>query len=590
MENFVREQKLLLELEKQAVLKKEEEELKKNGRLTEVEVISVSIPKYGGVLVNFRKRNPNIKTCPTFKERENIALELVNGSKPLKGIVVKQNPKQYTIHLSKTPELFKTYKKWNFIKISDNRQFNDMEAALNKISINQTPLRDVLMGIKAPSLQENTFLPKLQNSRLDYSQMEAVIFALNQMEVSVIHGPPGTGKTTTLVEIILQSVKRGEKVLLTTASNTALDNIGEKLAQEGLHVARVGHPARISEAMLPHSISALAMKVKEDLGKRKIQRSLENLMEDYLKKADIVLSTLTSCRKDGPIGNLPNNYFDVTVIEECGQAMEMSCWTAIHKSPKLILAGDHLQLPPTVISEKAKKKLSISLMERLQDLLQFNSLETQYRMNALIMNWSSSNFYNNTLQADKSVRNHKLLNLPGVATDEITRSVLRLIDTSGLDMPEISNDSTTLPSYANKEEAALIIEYVEGLLKKGLAPIQIAIITPYSYQVELLKSNIKYPGIQVSSVDAFQGREKEVVIISLVRSNKEQNLGFLIEERRINVAITRARKQIVLICNTSTIKKDPFLRNLIQYISTNGDVESISNLDTSNLLLPMNGQ
>ena len=119
--HFVREQTLLLELEKQAVLKKEEEELKKNGRLTEVEVISVSIPKYGGVLVNFRKRNPNIKTCPTFKERENIALELVNGSKPLKGIVVKQNPKQYTIHLSKTPELFKTYKKWNFIKISDNR-------------------------------------------------------------------------------------------------------------------------------------------------------------------------------------------------------------------------------------------------------------------------------------------------------------------------------------------------------------------------------------------------------------------------------------------------------------------------------------
>ena len=585
IDEFIKEQLKLLKLERQAVLQREEEEIRQNGKTVNVEVINVSIPKYNGTLIIFKRRDSN-KTCPSFKERENIEIEnLEEESKPLKGIIVKLRLNQFTVHVNKNQELFKTYRKWNIVKISNNVEFKEMESALHRIMTNDSPLRDVLLGIQTPKPLDKITVPTFRNTTLDLSQKVTVTKALNQLELCVVHGPPGTGKTTTLVEIIYQCVERGEKILVTAASNLAVDNLGERLIREGLHVARVGHPTRVSEAMIPFSISVLTMKENDNLKNIKTQKSLQKLTRECLMRADVVLSTLVGCRSTGPIGNLPQNFFDVTIIEECGQATEMTCWIAIHQSKKLILAGDHLQLPPTTISKKAEKKLSISLMERLGKMQLFFPLETQYRMNGLISNWSSNNFYHGCLKADESVKDQRLLDLPGVSPDDITRSVLKLIDTSGLNTTEISNSSKS-PSFANKEEAILAIDHVEKLVMRGVAPSQIAIITPYNYQVELITANLKYSSIQVSSVDAFQGKEKEVIILSLVRSNKNQKIGFLVEDRRINVAVTRAKKQLVLICNSCTINKNQLLRKLIQYIGESGDVEIASSSDTSSLLLP----
>ena len=584
IDEFVNEQLKLLKLERQAVLQREEEEIRQNGKTVNVEIINVSSPSYKGTLITFKSRNSN-KSYPSFKEKENIKIENVeDDSKPMKGIIVKLRPNQYTVH-TENQKLFKTNSQWRLVKISNHEQFDLMMNALNEIRTNDSPLRDILFGIQSRSCEGQITVPVFKNTSLDLSQNVSVVGALNEKELSVIHGPPGTGKTTTLVEIIYQCVSSHKKILVTAASNVAVDNLGERLVAEGIHVARIGHPTRVSEAMLPFSISVLAMKEKDNLEKKKTQGSLQKLTGDCLMKADVVLSTLIGCRSTGPIGNLPKNYFDVTFIEECGQALEMACWIAIHQSKKLILAGDHFQLPPTVISKKAEKKLSISLMERLGETLRFFPLETQYRMNRLLSDWSSINFYHGSLKADESVKDQKLLDLPGVSSDKITKSVLKLIDTSGLNMIEISNNSKS-PSFANKEEAALAIKHVEKLIMKGVAPSSIAIITPYNYQVELLARNLKHPNIQISTVDAYQGKEKEVIILSMVRSNKKQDLGFLVDKRRINVAITRAKRQLVLICNTSTINKNQFLKDLIQYIEENGDVEICTSLDTTCLLLP----
>ena len=593
VEDFITEQLLLLETEKQAVFQREKEEMKQNGRTVCIEILHLSSPEYGGTLIKFQKIRNSHKKYPKFKERENVALKLGNNSKSLKGILVSQ----YTIHVNKNKEIFKSNRRWNLIKqTSTFQQFKDIETALKMISTNQSPLRDVLFGLRKSNLQDKLFLPEIFNKSLDRTQTLAVDSSLNKSSLAIVHGPPGTGKTTTLVEIILQSVKRGEKLLVTSATNIALDNLGEKLLKEGVQFIRLGHPARATENILSSSLTVMVKEKENELkevmtddGKLMLKYSKfsHKIVTDLLTESKVVLTTLSGCRAKGPLDNLPRDFFNTTIIDECGQALEMSSWMAIHRSPKLILAGDYLQLPPTVMSKRAEKKLSISLMERLRSLFSYNSLTIQYRMNSLIMNWSSTNFYNSSLQADSSVKNHKLSDLPGVYCDEVTNSVLKLIDTSGLDGTEISNDYKQPKSFANKEEAVLVIEYIEKLILKGITPIQIAVITPYNYQVELLKLNLQHhPDLEIRSVDGFQGKEKEVVILSMVRANESKNLGFLIEKRRLNVAVTRARRQLVLICNSRTLSKDEFLNSFIQYVKDNGEVDATTTVDTSNLLLP----
>ena len=203
--DFVQEQKELLKLEKLAVLKKDEEELKQNGQVVSVEVMQVTVPEYGGTIVKFKRRNPN-KICPLIRERENVALDPDDGSEPLSGILVRLGYNQYTVHVNEDSEWFKKFRKWNLIKEPDYGLFHDMELALEAIPTNKSSLRDVLFGPQEPKQHSQLSCPPpiFHNNSLDLSQKEAVTSALLQKELSVVHGPPGTGKTTTLVEIIWQ--------------------------------------------------------------------------------------------------------------------------------------------------------------------------------------------------------------------------------------------------------------------------------------------------------------------------------------------------------------------------------------------------
>ena len=282
---------------------------------------------------------------------------------------------------------------------------------------------------------------------------------MRQRELAVVHGPPGTGKTTTIVEYILQEVACGHKVLCCAPSNVAVDNLLEKLTAKLKKVVRLGHPARMNQALQRHSLDAivscsdqtqLVQDVRADIDKtlgkmkkgkgsaglrnevkelRKELRERErNAIKEILQNAQVVLSTLTSANAiDGPLRNLPENHFDVVVIDECSQSLEMACWIAILQSKKVVLAGDHKQLPPTIMSvEAAKKGLELTLMERVIEMFGdevVRMLTTQYRMNHNIMDWSSKTFYDSKLEAADSVSSRLLCQLPKLDQNEDTGEI-----------------------------------------------------------------------------------------------------------------------------------------------------------------------
>ncbi|XP_066439307.1 DNA-binding protein SMUBP-2 [Eleutherodactylus coqui] len=450
------------------------------------------------------------------------------------------------------------------------------------------------------------------NPALDNSQKEAVVFSLNQSEVAIIHGPPGTGKTTTVVEIILQAVKQGLKVLCCAPSNVAVDNLVERLAVYKEKILRLGHPARLLESLQHHSLDAvlarsdnaqLVADIRKDIDltfakMRKLQnrdekrgfkteiRALrkelkereEAAMIETLKTANVILATKTGASPDGPLKLLPDNYFDLVVIDECAQALEASCWIALLQAKKCILAGDHQQLPPTIISHKAAAKgLSVSLMERIIENhgdKVVKMLTVQYRMHEQIMQWASHALYGGRLEAHSSVALHLLKDLPGVAVTDETSIPLLLIDTAHCGLSEI--DIEDEQSKGNPGEVRLVDLHVQALTNAGLKARDIAVIAPYNLQVDLLRQCLRhrYPDLEIKSVDGFQGREKEAVILSFVRSNSKGEVGFLAEERRINVAVTRARRHVTIICDSHTVGNNTFLKDLLSYFTEHGEVRT----------------
>ncbi|XP_065654259.1 DNA-binding protein SMUBP-2 isoform X2 [Hydra vulgaris] len=459
------------------------------------------------------------------------------------------------------------------------------------------------------------------DDNLDISQQEAVKFVLHtQNLISVIHGPPGTGKTTTIVEVIRQSVKKYNlKILVCAPSNIAVDNIVERLSKTDMKVIRLGHPARaLNEVQkftldavllmqdssdiiksVRKDISAMSCKFNKRINKnethtlrreiKELKRELKNreskAIQDVLKNADVVLSTTTSASTDGPLKHLPDNYFDLVIIDEAAQAMEASCWIPLLFSKRCILAGDHKQLPPTIISDEAAKDgLSTTLLERVVIGLGENAvcmLTMQYRMNLMIMNWPSLMLYNNKLQAAESVKSHLLCHLPNVQNTADTSVPLVLVDTAGCYFYELEHEDEQ--SKGNPNEVDIVKEHVENLLLAGVSPKDIGIITPYNLQVELLRQSINQVNsqIEINSVDGFQGREKEAILISMVRSNDSGEVGFLSEDRRINVAITRARRHLFVVCDTQTVSHHKFLAEFCEYMNKNADVRFAKQLCTN---------
>ncbi|MCF8008359.1 MAG: IGHMBP2 family helicase [Halanaerobiales bacterium] len=482
------------------------------------------------------------------------------------------------------------------------------------------------------------------NSNLNQSQKEAVKMSLRAKDLHLIQGPPGTGKTMTAIEIINQAIKDNKDILATADSNVAVDNLVERLSRTGTEVLRLGHPIRVTSVLrdhtldykiLEHSDYKKAKKLREDVQKlldkqdnyrhpgatvrrgmsdqqiiKKAEQKkgargvkpaiieemanwlqLQEKIDDYFKKInhyeekavkELIESADVICTTNSTAGSelLVNYKFDLVVIDEATQSTEPASLIPFVKGAKVILIGDHKQLPPTILNKKASENgLSKSMFERVYQLYGNkvrSMLQTQYRMNNDIMQFSNQEFYEGNLKSDPKVKNHTLTDL-GVQIDIkrcFTDKALNpkiptvFIDTNDMKAKERSLKGSN--SYDNPVEMEILLDIIDQALKSGINPKDLAVITPYKDQVNLVKKHNKVEDIEINTVDGFQGREKEVVLISLVRSNSNHNIGFLRDLRRINVALTRAKRKLIIIGDSSTINSHKTYNNLINYIKERG--------------------
>ncbi|KAG5949542.1 hypothetical protein E4U53_005843 [Claviceps sorghi] len=482
------------------------------------------------------------------------------------------------------------------------------------------------------------------DATLNESQRDAVRFALASREIALIHGPPGTGKTHTLIELILQLVKRKQRILVCGPSNISVDNIVERLSPHKIPMLRLGHPARLLPSVLNHSLDVLTTtseagaivrdvraemdakqasikKTRSGRERRQIYADLKELRAEYRQRerrcvgnlvagSKVVLATL-----HGAGGfQLRNDEFDVVIIDEASQALEAQCWVALLTAKKAVCAGDHLQLPPTIKSLHARASvraaadkdgrgdeverdaavirgmtLETTLFDRLLALHGPSikrMLTTQYRMHEDIMRFPSDELYESKLVAAEGVKARLLRDLEyGVQGCEDTTEPLIFIDTQGGDFPERNEDddqekppkgkaSLHGESKSNEMEAALVRQHVGRLVAAGVRPEDIAVVTPYNAQLGVLAPlKEKFPGLELGSVDGFQGREKEAVVVSLVRSNPDGEVGFLGEKRRLNVAMTRPKRSLTVIGDSETVKRGShFLRKWIEFLEDKADL------------------
>ncbi|EEF38380.1 DNA-binding protein smubp-2, putative [Ricinus communis] len=456
------------------------------------------------------------------------------------------------------------------------------------------------------------------SERFDDSQRRAMALGLNQKRpLLIIQGPPGTGKSGLLKELIVRAVHQGERVLVTAPTNAAVDNMVEKLSNIGLDIVRVGNPARISSAVASKSLSEIVnsklatFRMEFERKKSDLRKDLRHCLEDdslaagirqllkqlgktmkkkekesvkeVLSSAQVVLATNTGAA-DPLIRRLDT--FDLVVIDEAGQAIEPSCWIPILQGKRCILAGDQCQLAPVILSRKALEGgLGVSLLERaatLHDGVLALQLTTQYRMNDAIASWASKEMYGGLLKSSSKVASHLLVHSPFVKPTWITQCPLLLLDTR---MPygslfigcEEHLDPAGTGSFYNEGEAEIVVQHVISLIYAGVRPTTIAVQSPYVAQVQLLRDRLdelpEADGVEVATIDSFQGREADAVIISMVRSNNLGAVGFLGDSRRMNVAITRARRHVAVVCDSSTICHNTFLARLLRHIRYFGRVK-----------------
>ncbi|KAM5247003.1 DNA-binding protein SMUBP-2 [Ctenodactylus gundi] len=633
VESFVAKQLDLLELERDAEVEERRswqenislKELQSRGVcLLKLQVSSQRMGLYGRLLVTFEPRkcaSAAVLPSNSFTSGDIVGLyDTTNAGGPLAtGILTHITQRSVSVAFDESHDFQLTLDRdssYRLLRLANDVTYKRLKKTLVTLKKYHcgpaSSLIDVLFGGSAPASVPEASPLMFYNTALDPSQQEAVSFALSQKELAIIHGPPGTGKTTTVVEVILQAVKQGLKVLCCAPSNIAVDNLVERLARCKQRILRLGHPARLLESIQQHSLDAVLARsdnaqivadIRSDIDqvffknkktqdkkeknnfrneikllRKELKEREEAAMVESLTSADVVLATNTGASSDGPLKLLPESYFDVVVIDECAQALEASCWIPLLKARKCILAGDHSQLPPTIVSHKAALAgLSRSLMERLVEergATVVRMLTVQYRMHQAIMRWASEAMYHGQLTAHPSVAGRLLRDLPGVAATEETGMPLLLVDTAGCGLLELEEDDDQ--SRGNPGEVRLVTLHIQALVDAGVPAGDIAVITPYNLQVDLLRQSLmhKHPELEIKSVDGFQGREKEAVVLSFVRSNRKGEVGFLAEDRRINVAVTRARRHVAVVCDSRTVSNHPFLKNLVEYFTKHGEVRT----------------
>ena len=484
----------------------------------------------------------------------------------------------------------------------DDTSYKTMFAALREVAEakgNRTArLREVLLG-KAPALRRET--GPVRFPWLNVSQEKAVNQVLCAKEVAVVHGPPGTGKTTTLVEAVYETLHRENQVMVSAQSNTAVDWIAEKLVDRGIPVLRIGNPTRVNDKMLAftyerrfeaHSdypeLWQIRKTIREMTGRlRKSGREDRERLHNQLTKLRVRATGLEiridtelftearviACTLVGAASRvLERKRFSSLFIDEAAQAIEAACWIAISRADRVILAGDHCQLPPTIkCIEAARGGLGRTLLEKvvLHKPETVSLLKIQYRMHEDIMRFPSRWFYHDELEAAPEVKYRGILDFD---------TPVSWIDTSELDLEEKAVAEGT--GRLNTGEAELLVRELKNYMERiGIRRIleehiDFGVISPYRAQVHYLRHLLKKEPffrpcrrlITVHTVDGFQGQERDVIMISLVRANEKGQIGFLRDLRRMNVAITRARMKLLILGEAVTLTRHPFYRELYEYI------------------------
>ncbi|MBS3777728.1 MAG: IGHMBP2 family helicase [Candidatus Thermoplasmatota archaeon] len=650
----------LVNLERKEEMRRHEQEIKKlSGKQRE---------KRGRAVLHCSARNDGMGYGGTFlvkfvrkkgmPDTEIAVGDLVRISKrdPLSdrnpyGTVVEKTGYSLQVSFNDKPPKWMYHKNVRLDLYVNDVTFKRMLQAINDVSqdhVKNITLTSSLLSkkqIKNKTMEIHSFF----NNKLNESQKQTVKNCLSSNLFHLIHGPPGTGKTITCVEVIEQVIEENQTVLACADSNTAVDNLVEKLVEQNRSVVRIGHPARVTPMLREHSLDYLLEenetfqkalrvrnkaydlkekqdqftfpsgrwrrglsntqikklasknkgsrgisegKIKEMATSLEFQDKINNLfneidilegqaVKELLEECDVVCTTNASAGSEV----LNNHRFDICVIDEATQACEPSCLIPIVKADKIVMAGDHKQLPPTILNEEAEKKgLSISLFERLIALYGngIKSLLTvQYRMNEKIMGFSNHHFYNDNLQADESVKNHTI---QGLLTKNVFEENAELkwwevvnpsepivwIDTKKQKGFERSRSGST--SKENIGEARLIQDVTSTLLQLGIKSKHIGLITPYYDQKGVLNSMIGTEKMEIDTVDGFQGREKEIILVSLTRSNPHGNIGFLKDLRRLNVSVTRARRKLIIIGDSSTVCTNETYKSFYDFVTKNGQV------------------
>lgn len=475
----------------------------------------------------------------------------------------------------------------------DAYSYDEMRNALKTAEKTDSHLIRVLTGAGEPEAMMEV---PYSNPDLNPSQEGAVGNILQAKDLAIVHGPPGTGKTTTLVAAINALIKNGEsRILVVAPSNTAVDLLSEKLSETGLNVLRIGNPVRVTERLQSLTLDSrvaehnqlkevkklkkqaaeyknMAHKYKRSFGRaereqrkalfdeahrimRDVAKIEEFVSDDVISKAQVITATLVGADHY----TIKKLSFNTVIIDEAGQALEPATWIPILKAQRIIMAGDHLQLPPTVKSPQSK--LTTTLLEKCVALhpQAVTLLNEQYRMNTQIMGFSSLKFYDRKLIAYPLVANRLLM--PG-------DKPFTFIDTAGAGYEEQAEGTST----TNPEEAAFIVRHIKSM---NYANVSVAVIAPYKEQVNVLKDLLAGTAVEVNTVDGFQGQERDVIYISLTRSNADGSIGFLTDYRRMNVAITRAKLKLVLVGDSATLAQTPFYAELITYAEEVGGYESV---------------